>query len=77
MAMKDNRRYQLMTEDQVSEWTGVPVATLRTMRSRPGRDPIPFTKIGRLVRYREDLLLKWMDRNTFDDAGDALQARKQ
>lgn len=75
--MKDGRRYQLLDETAVSEWTGVPVATLRTMRSRPGKDPIPFTKFGRLVRYREDLLLKWIERNTFDDAGDAIAARKK
>lgn len=75
--MKDQRKYKLLTDVEVSEWTGVPLATLRSMRSRPGKDPIPFTKIGRLVRYREDLLLKWMDRNTFDDAGDAIAAKRK
>ena len=75
--MKTERRYQLLDAKEVSEWTGVSEATLRSMRSRPGKDPIPFTKIGGRVKYREDLLLKWMDRNTFDDAGDALAARKK
>lgn len=59
-------RYKLLTELQLHEWTGIPIATLRTMRSRPGKDPIPYTKIGKQVRYREDLLMKWMERNTFD-----------
>lgn len=59
-------KYRLLSEDQVHQWTGLPIATLRTMRSRPGRDPIPYTKLGRIVRYREDLLLKWLERNTFD-----------
>jgi hypothetical protein len=38
------------------------------MRSNPDekqrKDPIPFTKIGGSIRYREDLLLKWIERNT-------------
>jgi hypothetical protein len=68
-------KVRLLTEDQVSQWTGVPVATLRSMRSRPGKDPIPFTKIGRLIRYREDLLMKWLERNTFDDTEQSKEAR--
>lgn len=62
-------KFRMLTEIQVHEWIGLPIATLRTMRSRPGKDPIPFTKVGRLVRYREDLLLKWIERNTFDSTG--------
>jgi hypothetical protein len=51
----------------VSDWTGLAVPTLRSMRTRPGKDPIPYTKVGeKLVRYREDLLLKWVERRTFD-----------
>jgi hypothetical protein len=63
-------KYRLFTEDEVSEWFGIAVATLRTMRARPGKDPIPFTKVGGKVKYREDLLLKWLERNTFDDTSD-------
>lgn len=59
-------KYRLLTEQQVHEWLQIPVATLRDMRVRPKRDPLPFTKIGGAVRYREDLLLKWIERNTFD-----------
>lgn len=60
-------KYRLLTEKEVHEWTGIPVATLRTMRSRPNRDPMPYTKMGRHVRYRDDLLLKWIERNTFHE----------
>jgi len=67
-------KVRLLTEDQVSQWTGVPVATLKSMRTRPGKDPIPFTKFGRTVRYREDLLLKWIERNTFDDTEQSREA---
>jgi hypothetical protein len=59
-------KYKLLTEQDLHEWIGIPIATLRTMRSRPGKDPIPYTKFGKLIRYREDLLLKWIERNTFD-----------
>lgn len=68
-------RMKLLTQEQVHEWFGIPVATLKTMRSRPGRDPIPFTKIGRLIRYREDLLQKWLQRNTFDDTEQSREHR--
>lgn len=57
---------KLLTEKDLEAWLKISVATLRTWRSRPGRDPIPFTKIGGAVRYREDLVLKWLERNTFD-----------
>lgn len=59
-------RFRLLTEEQVAGYLGVAVATLRNMRSKPGRDPIPFTKIGGAIRYREDLLMKWIERNTFE-----------
>lgn len=78
-AEKGHELYQgkvkLLTEEQVHEWFGIPIATLQSMRSRPGKDPIPFTKIGRLIRYREDLLLKWIERNTFDDTEQSKEAR--
>lgn len=68
-------KYRLLTEKDVEQWFGIAVATLRTMRSRPGKDPIPFTKIGGRVRYREDLLLRWLERNTFDNTEDSKEYR--
>ena len=67
---------KLLTPAQVSEWLGLKPATLTTMRSRPGKDPIPFVKVGGLVRYRSDQVMRWIERNTFDDAGDAKEYRK-
>ncbi len=58
-------KYRLLTSQEVEEWFKIKQSTLQTMRSRPGKDPLPFSKIGGRVRYREDLLLKWLDRNTF------------
>lgn len=62
---------KLLTEVEVHEWLRIPIATLRTMRSRPGRDPIPYTKVGRQIRYREDMIEKWIVRNTFDSVEQA------
>lgn len=63
---RQERRFRLLTEEEIHEWTRIPIATLRTMRSRPSDDPIPYTKLGRHVRYREDLVLKWIERNTYN-----------
>lgn len=68
-------RVKLLTLQQVHEWFGIPIATLNTMRSRPGRDPIPYTKVGKRIMYREDLLLKWIERNTFRDTDEAAEHR--
>ena len=67
---------RLLTEAEVSEWLKISVPTLRTMRARPGRDPIPFVKVGGRVRYREDSLNKWLQRNTFHDTHEAQEHRK-
>ena len=64
-----------MTAEEVSQYLGLSVATLATMRARPGKDPIPFVKIGRLVRYRREHLEKWIQRNTFSDTYEAKDHR--
>jgi predicted DNA-binding transcriptional regulator AlpA len=69
-------KYRLFTPEEVEKWFGVSVAKLQDMRSRPGKDPIPFTKIGRYVRYREDELLKWIERNTFHDTAESITRRR-
>jgi hypothetical protein len=57
-------KYRMLTETEVSEWLQIPVATLRSERSRPPHDPLPFVRLGRSVRYPEDQILKWIERNT-------------
>ena len=39
------------TEQQVSEHTGIPVETLRSWRRNGIAKVLPFSKVGRLVRY--------------------------
>lgn len=59
-----------LDEHQVAEFLGCSVALLRRMR-REGRGP-KFTRIGRLVRYREDWLSQCIEANSVD-----AQARKE
>jgi len=64
-----------LTPKEVSDWLGVPVETLKLMRSRPGKDPLPFIKVGRFVRYPEDKIREWAERNTFYDTQEAKRHR--
>ena len=61
------RPFELWDEDRLSEEIGVPVATLRSWRSRGGGPP--FLKIGRRVRYRNTTVWKWLgdQERTVDD----------
>lgn len=63
-------RYRLLSEKEVEQWFGIKASTLQKMRSNASKDqvkdPLPYVKIGGAVRYREDQLLKWLDRNTID-----------
>ena len=60
-------RYKLLTEKEVSDWLGIPEATLETQRYRPPKDvpPLPFIKMpnGR-IRYREDLVQLWIEQQS-------------
>ena len=60
-------RSKLLTEKEAADWLRMSPVSLKNMRYRPGQDPIPFTKIGSRVYYREDLVQKWLERNTFQD----------
>lgn len=68
---------KMLTTEELAEKLQIPVATLETMRSRPGRDPIPFVKIGRAIRYPEDKVQKWIERNTFYDANEAIDHKRE
>ena len=54
-------RDRLLTTPQVSEMTGLAVATLQNMRSRGQGEGPEFVKIGRAVRYRESQCLAWIE----------------
>jgi excisionase family DNA binding protein len=46
---------QLLTNDQAAEYLGITPRTLEVWRCTK-RYPIPFIKVGRLVRYRKSSL---------------------
>lgn len=52
--MTSTRR--LLNESEVAELLGVRTATLQAWRTDARRQPLPYVKLGRLVRYaREDV----------------------
>jgi predicted site-specific integrase-resolvase len=62
-------RHKLLTEKEVSEWLGIPEATLKTQRSRPpkNRKPIPYIELPNgKVRYREDIVNQYIEESQRD-----------
>lgn len=58
----------LLTEAEVAERLKVSRSFLRNMRSKPGRDPIPFIPVGRSIRYPLADLEQWLERRrVYDD----------
>jgi uncharacterized protein YjcR len=56
----------MLNEKKAAEMLGVSPNTLRTWRSRPQQNanaPRP-TKVGRCVRYSENELRRYLERNT-------------
>jgi hypothetical protein len=47
----EDRQLRWLTEQQVSDHTGIPVQTLRSWRRDGAVRVLPFHKLGRLVRY--------------------------
>ncbi|WP_291053636.1 helix-turn-helix domain-containing protein [Herbiconiux sp.] len=55
---------QWLTEEQCSAKTGIPAATLRDWRFK--RVNIPFSRIGRLVRYSEAEVESYLQSQTVE-----------
>ena len=60
---------KLLTPDEVAEQLGVSPHTLAIWRSE-GRNGLPYVKVGRLVRYREDAVDEYIENQTCDEEGD-------
>ena len=58
--MEQNKN-RLLTITEASELLSIKVSRLRTAVFRK---EIPFIKIGRLVRFKEDDLMNWVSENT-------------
>jgi excisionase family DNA binding protein len=54
---------ELLTTQEAAEFLGSTVGTLEVWRSSK-RYPIPYIKVGRLVRYRRSDLLAWLESRT-------------
>jgi excisionase family DNA binding protein len=57
------RSGRLLTTDEAAALVGAKPQTLSIWRCTR-RIHIPFVRVGRLVRYREQDVLDWLDRNT-------------
>lgn len=70
MLTTDPADYRLLTSDEASAVLAVPVATLRTWRSRRRGYGPPAVHLGGNIRYRPQDLLVWIDAHTENLAGD-------
>ena len=62
--------HRLLTSDEAAEVLRVPVATLRTWRSRRRGYGPPAVHLGGNIRYRPEDLLAWIDAHTENGDGD-------
>lgn len=60
-----------LKEQEVSEKLGIGLSTLRNWRSKPPADPLPYIKIGNMVRYPEDTTIEWLARRVVHDTLEA------
>lgn len=57
---------KLLTIEEASRMLSIKISRLRTAVFKR---EVPFVKIGRLVRFREDDLSKWIEKNTKKEGG--------
>ena len=58
----DNAGRSLLTPGQAAEQLKIPVSTLSRWRSE--RRELPYVTVGRLIRYRQIDIDRWVDDNT-------------
>lgn len=59
----------LLTEDEAAAFLKVQPATLATWRVR-GRPNLPFVRVGRCVRYRQQDLIAFIDNHVRQSTGE-------
>lgn len=59
-----NTEHSLLTPGQTAEQLNVPVSTLSRWRSE--RRELPYVTVGRLIRYRQVDIDRWIDDNTIN-----------
>jgi hypothetical protein len=55
---------KLLSEKEAAKFLGLTPGALRTRRARPGKNPIPYVKVGASVRYSEQALRRYVEQNT-------------
>lgn len=63
---------QLATPAQVHEYTGIPTSTLAFWRYEGSH--LPFVKMGRLIRYRRQDVLDFINGNVYNSTAEAKAA---
>jgi excisionase family DNA binding protein len=56
----------LLSETEVSDLFGISMRTLQAWRMKSGGPP--FVRLGRVIRYRRQDLVKWLEANTHSAA---------
>ena len=59
-----NTEHSLLTPGQTAEQLNIPVSTLSRWRSE--RRELPYVTVGRLIRYRQVDIDRWIDDNTIN-----------
>jgi len=62
---------RLLNTKEVSKILGVTVKSLANSRYTGIGIQVPYQKIGRLIRYKESDLEKYLEANTFNHTGEA------
>ena len=62
---------RLLNTKEVSEILGVTVKSFANSRYTGIGIQVPYQKIGRLIRYKESDLEKYLEANTFNNTGEA------
>jgi len=60
---KDLSKYQLLTPEETANYLGVKVQTLAAWRTSKKYN-LPYVKIGKIIRYQQYLVNKWLAENT-------------
>lgn len=70
---RENKAFpDLLTPQQVNEITGIPVSTLAFWRFEGSH--LRFVKLGRLIRYRRQDVLDFINENVYDSTAEAKAA---
>lgn len=59
-----NTEHSLLTPGQTAGQLNIPVSTLSRWRSE--RRELPYVTVGRLIRYRQADIDRWIDDNTIN-----------